>query len=539
MLEIKDLHVNVFGKEILKGLSLKVPPGEVHAIMGPNGAGKSTTSYTLAGRAGYEVTSGEIDLYGEDITGLSPEERAAKGIFLAFQYPMEIPGVSTMNFLKTAMNAQARTRGEKELDAAQFLRIVRAAAKELNISEDMLKRPLNVGFSGGEKKRNETLQMALLKPKLAILDEMDSGLDIDALKLVAEGVNKLRAPDRSFLVITHYQRLLDYIVPGCHPHPVRRQDRDVGRQEPGAATRRKWLRRRHQQGCVRVTWAKSSRSTIFSPAWRRAVTARRPGSVRCSMRAVRNSPAPACPTGAWKPGAIPISPRPCTRRSSSTSGRRAARTDGRLRRGFRRRRAGQFRCPPIAPWAPSLCARCSADKDSIAANLIGKINPQPDHPIINLNTALMEEGLVLHVPKGVTLATPLHLRFNWSGVEAQGADGRHLRILIVLEEGAAGTIFETHDGSPSFATIVTELSLAANAKLTHVRLENFGAAARQTAATVAEIGEGAPLSRLLFLAGRPFRPPRGAAENGRRRRPTPKSTPPIWSPTSAIATTPR
>ncbi|HUO54253.1 MAG TPA: Fe-S cluster assembly ATPase SufC [Rhodoblastus sp.] len=213
MLEIKNLHVNVHGKEILKGLSLQVPPGEVHAIMGPNGAGKSTTSYTLAGRAGYEVTSGEIDFFGEDVTALSPEERAAKGIFLAFQYPMEIPGVSTMNFLKTAMNSQAKLRGEPELDAAQFLRTVRAAAKELNISEDMLKRPLNVGFSGGEKKRNETLQMALLKPKLAILDEMDSGLDIDALKLVAEGVNKLRAPDRSFLVITHYQRLLDYIVP--------------------------------------------------------------------------------------------------------------------------------------------------------------------------------------------------------------------------------------------------------------------------------------------------------------------------------------
>jgi Fe-S cluster assembly ATP-binding protein len=213
MLEIKDLHVHVHGKEILKGLNLKVPPGEVHAIMGPNGAGKSTTSYTLAGRAGYEVTKGEIDFFGEDVTSLLPEERAARGIFLAFQYPLEIPGVSTMNFLKTAMNSQAKIRGEKELNAAEFLRAVRAAAKELNISEDMLKRPLNVGFSGGEKKRNETLQMALLKPKLAILDEMDSGLDIDALKLVAEGVNKLRSPDRSFLVITHYQRLLDYITP--------------------------------------------------------------------------------------------------------------------------------------------------------------------------------------------------------------------------------------------------------------------------------------------------------------------------------------
>ncbi len=213
MLEIKDLHVNVAGKEILKGLNLKVPAGEVHAIMGPNGAGKSTTSYTLAGRAGYDVTSGSINFDGEDMLDLKPEERAAKGIFLAFQYPLEIPGVSTLNFLKTAVNAQAKLRGEKELDAAQFLRLVRSVAKELNVSEDMLKRPLNVGFSGGEKKRNETLQMALLKPKLCILDEMDSGLDIDALKLVSEGVNKLRSPDRSFLVITHYQRLLDYIVP--------------------------------------------------------------------------------------------------------------------------------------------------------------------------------------------------------------------------------------------------------------------------------------------------------------------------------------
>lgn len=213
MLEIEDLYVKVQGKDILKGLSLAVPPGEVHAIMGPNGAGKSTTSYTLAGREGYEVTSGAIRFNGEEMLTLSPEERAAKGLFLAFQYPLEIPGVSTLTFLKTAVNAQARLRGEKELDAVQFLRLVREVAKQLNVSEEMLKRPLNVGFSGGEKKRNEVLQMALLKPSLSILDETDSGLDIDAMKLVAEGVNSLRAPDRSFLVITHYQRLLDYIVP--------------------------------------------------------------------------------------------------------------------------------------------------------------------------------------------------------------------------------------------------------------------------------------------------------------------------------------
>ena len=213
MLEIRDLHTSINGKPILKGLSLSVPAGEVHAIMGPNGAGKSTTSYTLAGRQGYDVTSGEILFKGESMVDLAPEERAAKGIFLAFQYPLEIPGVSTMNFLKTALNAQRRQRGESELDAVQFLKQVREAAKSLNVTEDMLKRPLNVGFSGGEKKRNEILQLAMLKPSLAILDETDSGLDIDALKLVAEGVNAQRAPDRSFLVITHYQRLLDYIVP--------------------------------------------------------------------------------------------------------------------------------------------------------------------------------------------------------------------------------------------------------------------------------------------------------------------------------------
>ncbi|QBR71939.1 Fe-S cluster assembly ATPase SufC [Beijerinckiaceae bacterium] len=213
MLEIEDLYASVQGKEILKGLSLKVGAGEVHAIMGPNGAGKSTTSYALAGREGYDVTSGRVTFKGEDLLALKPEERAAKGVFLAFQYPLEIPGVSNLTFLKTAINSQARLRGEPDLDAVQFLRLVRETAKKLNVSEDMLKRPLNVGFSGGEKKRNEVLQMALLKPSLAILDETDSGLDIDALKLVAEGVNALRAPDRSFLVITHYQRLLDYIVP--------------------------------------------------------------------------------------------------------------------------------------------------------------------------------------------------------------------------------------------------------------------------------------------------------------------------------------
>jgi len=213
MLDIKNLHVTVGGKEILKGLTLSIQPGQVHAIMGPNGSGKSTLSYVLAGRSGYDITEGSITYNGEDLAALKPEDRAAKGVFLAMQYPVEIPGVTTMNFLKTALNAQRRARGESNLDAIGVLKLVRAKAKLLNVSEDMLKRPLNVGFSGGEKKRLEILQLSVFEPKLAVLDETDSGLDIDALRVVAEGVNALRDPSRAMLVITHYQRLLDYIVP--------------------------------------------------------------------------------------------------------------------------------------------------------------------------------------------------------------------------------------------------------------------------------------------------------------------------------------
>ena len=213
MLEIRNLHAAVDGTEILKGLSLEINAGETHAIMGPNGSGKSTLSYVLAGRDGYKVTKGEILYKGQNLLDLSPEERAGEGVFLAFQYPVEIPGVANTIFLKEALNAVRRHRGEEELDAMAVLKVVREKTKELGISEDMLKRAVNVGFSGGEKKRNEVLQMAVLNPSLAILDETDSGLDIDALKIVADGVNALRAPDRATLVITHYQRLLDHIVP--------------------------------------------------------------------------------------------------------------------------------------------------------------------------------------------------------------------------------------------------------------------------------------------------------------------------------------
>jgi Fe-S cluster assembly ATP-binding protein len=215
MLEIKNLHVKIAedDTEILNGIDLSIPKGEVHAIMGPNGSGKSTLAYVLAGKDDYEITEGSISWNGADITEMSPDERAAAGVFLAFQYPIEIPGVATMTFLRTALNAVRKARGQDELSTPDFMRVVKQKAKDLKIADDKLKRPLNVGFSGGEKKRQEILQMSLLEPSLCVLDETDSGLDIDALKIVAEGVNALRGPDRAMLVITHYQRLLNYIVP--------------------------------------------------------------------------------------------------------------------------------------------------------------------------------------------------------------------------------------------------------------------------------------------------------------------------------------
>jgi Fe-S cluster assembly ATP-binding protein len=213
LLEIKNLHVEVEGKKILNGLDLTIEKGKVHAIMGPNGSGKSTLAHVLAGKPNYTVTQGEVLFEGEDVLALKPHERAAKGIFLAFQYPLEIPGVATFEFLKTALNGQRKYRGEPELKVPEFFKRVREVAGKLGIEPDMLRRAVNVGFSGGEKKRNEVMQMALLAPRLCVLDETDSGLDIDALKIVAEGVNQLRSPERSFIVITHYQRLLNYIVP--------------------------------------------------------------------------------------------------------------------------------------------------------------------------------------------------------------------------------------------------------------------------------------------------------------------------------------
>jgi Fe-S cluster assembly ATP-binding protein len=217
MLSVKGLKANVDGKEILRGLDLEIGTGEIHAIMGPNGSGKSTLAHVLSGREGYEVTGGSVLFEGEDLLGLEPEERAQKGLFLAFQYPVELPGVNNTYFLKTALNAIRTARGEPELDAVSFMRLMKERLKVLHLDDSLLKRAVNAGFSGGEKKRNEIFQMALLEPKMAILDETDSGLDIDALRIVADGVNALRSPERSMIVVTHYQRLLEYIVPD-HVH---------------------------------------------------------------------------------------------------------------------------------------------------------------------------------------------------------------------------------------------------------------------------------------------------------------------------------
>ncbi|RFF31219.1 Fe-S cluster assembly ATPase SufC [Wenzhouxiangella sediminis] len=217
MLKIKNLHVSIDGKEILKGLNLEIGAGELHAIMGPNGSGKSTLGYVMAGREGYEITEGSIEFDGKDLADMEPEERAAAGLFLAFQYPVEIPGVNNAYFLRSALNAQKKARGEEEVDSMTFLKTVRESLKQLKMDDTLLKRAVNEGFSGGEKKRNEIVQMAILQPKLAVLDETDSGLDIDALKLVAEGINRLRDPERSFMVITHYQRLLEHLTPD-HVH---------------------------------------------------------------------------------------------------------------------------------------------------------------------------------------------------------------------------------------------------------------------------------------------------------------------------------
>ena len=346
MLAIENLHATVDGKPILNGLDLQVNEGEVHAVMGPNGSGKSTLAYVIAGREGYEVTEGSITYRGEDLLAMSVEERACSGVFLAFQYPVEIPGVGSATFLKTAVNAARKHRGEQEYDAMEFLKLVREKRAALGIDDGMMRRALNVGFSGGEKKRNEMLQMALLEPSLAILDETDSGLDIDALKVVADGINALRGPERAMVVITHYQRLLDHVVPDkVHVLAGGRIVRSGGERacagagEPGLCRPRARAERGGLSGRQPAHARPADHSVRLSGcrawAWRQRCreTACR-GSMGCAMRAGGSAPM-GCRARAWRPGSTPIS-----RRSPNSI--------------FRRRRWGLRPCRLIWGRGPSM-----------------------------------------------------------------------------------------------------------------------------------------------------------------------------------------
>ncbi len=415
MLEIKNLHVAVDGKEILKGLTLSIQPGEVHAIMGPNGSGKSTLAYVLAGRAGYDITEGSIRYNGEDLAALAPEERAAKGVFLAMQYPVEIPGVTTMTFLKTALNAQRRQRGEPDLDAVAVLKLVRAKAKTLNVSEEMLKRALNVGFSGGEKKRLEILQMALFEPKLAILDETDSGLDIDALRLVAEGVNSLRDPvarhagDHPLSAPAGLHRARPHSCAGQGPHcGGRRQGTGAGAGSQGLRADREG--RRHDAGAE-------------------------PGSQG------EAAAAGACAWAAPPPdrGMEIFRPQGGAGRSKGLGAVMAEWLVGNLPGGVE---MFDLRWPDPPAWVMAHIAHANRNVMSAAS------------------LALSAGGVAFRVPKDAAITDPLKLDFTGPG---------HVRALLVLEDGASLTLLEGV-GAADFRNVGFEIVLGAGASLEHVRI---------------------------------------------------------------------
>jgi Fe-S cluster assembly ATP-binding protein len=441
MLEIRNLHASVGGKEILRGIDLTVNAGEVHAVMGPNGSGKSTLAHVLAGREAYVVTAGKVIYEGKDLLAMSPEDRAREGIFLAFQYPVEIPGVSTTYFLKAGVNAIRKHRGLEELDAIEFLAMVKEKMKLVEMDQALINRPLNEGFSGGEKKRNEIFQMGVLDPKLAILDETDSGLDIDALKIVAKGVNAFRSPHRAMLVITHYQRLLNYIVPDfVHVLVDGRIVKSGGKRWPGNSKRRattgsrptpRWRRRRARDGkavaMIHVAQELAGISRTLSSSRRTARQEPHPGSTSSAQRGSPASQSSAFPRRGTRSGSTP--PWLRSRRSPSRGLDMGGQYSQYSRPGPSSASAsGSRRCPTrvrersllggvlVAPGLPggvrmeSLASALAADSEGIEPHL-ARYARYEDHAFVALNTAFLEDGALLYVPAGEVVGDPIHLLF--------------------------------------------------------------------------------------------------------------------------------
>ena len=473
MLEIRELSASIGDKLILRGIDLTVPDGEVHALMGPNGSGKSTLGYVLSGRDDYQVTGGSVTFNGVDLLDMQPEQRAAAGVFLAFQAPIELPGVNNANFLRTALNAIRRAHAEPELDAVQFLKMARAATKQLAMPDDMLKRNVNVGFSGGEKKRNEVLQMAILRPKLAILDETDSGLDIDALKIVADGVNALRGPGFSALVITHHQRLLDHLIPNrvhvlAHGRIVRSGGPDLAKEleKSGYAGLIAEARehRRHRLPAALPGHART-------PARRFCPARRRRRRLQGSRPARRNAGPP--------DRGLEVH-QPAPGRRSRFSARHAK---ARVRNDPRRTAAAGRAAHRLRRW------RTARDLSTAAG--FARFAEEPDfgtltwpdrEPMVALNTMLATDGAALHVPAGFD-AGIVQL------VSIAGADGDfHPRHSIRLGKGAQLTLLEISAGQGAYLlNTVAEIHVAEGAHLTHIRLQDEAATAFHVSTTYADV----------------------------------------------------
>ena len=524
LLEIKNLHVEIDGKKILNGLDLTVNAGEVHAIMGPNGSGKSTLAYVLSGKADYTVTGGEILFDGKSVLEMAPDERAAAGFFLAFQYPIEIPGVATMTFLRTALNAQRKKRGEAELTTPEFLKRVKEGAAKLSINPDMLRRAVNVGFSGGEKKRNEILQMALLEPRIAVLDETDSGLDIDALKIVADGVNNLRSGKRGFVVITHYQRLLNYIVPDIvhvlskgrivktgGKELAQQLEEDRLRRIPG---RSRCGRIRKSSAMAELTLMKNAAEQQLAAEWQ-AARSRLPGAAPLREAAFAQFARTGLPhrrVEEWKytdlralmrdakPLAAP--PDEAAKARAKDAGRTVG--DGQFRRlvfvdGAFVRELSDLAAPEAGLTISSM-AEALAKGDKAVTERLGKVVPTDDVAVA-LNIAFMSDGAVIRIAAGASVERPIQLVFAASGDKPAAL---FTRSLVVVEKGARVMLVESHEGAAGRdyqVNTALELSVADGAHVDHIKITAEGGKALHVSSLMADIGAHARFNSFAFTTG--------------------------------------